>query len=94
MMSNWIRKVSSDHYTPLPISSNVSLSSGRNTNITTFSLQNKLFEMIGNRDLSKADNLLLNMNDNVTEVQDISRIPYGEPNTNFRTLFTIYWSIH
>ena len=81
MMSNWIRKVSSDHYTLLPICSNVTLSSGRNINITTFSLRNKLFEMIGNRERFKGDNLILNMGVNIKEIPDISRIPYGEPNT-------------
>ena len=37
--------------------------------------------MVGNREIFKADHLLLNMGVNVTELQDISKIPYRELST-------------
>ena len=47
VMIDWVQKVSTEKYSLLPKSTQVSLSSGMHINLTCFSLINKILEMLG-----------------------------------------------
>ena len=79
MMNHWHTQVGADRFRFKPIVSSVELSSGRRTNLTTFSLRTHIMTMLTNKQLFKPENILLNPDDPTSIPDDNS--DYGEPNT-------------